>query len=161
MAKESDFNEALYDKGKAAYNLKQNAVAYSVLNKFSNKFSSEKAAEAKYLVAKILYEKQDYKASNDTCFKLKNRFASYEYWLKLFLLIADNYTALGKTFQAKATLESIIGNYEGDPKILEEANEKLNKLKGEELQKSKLDLTPATDELQLDKSKTLPIGEEL
>jgi hypothetical protein len=32
-------------------------------------------------------------------------------------------------------------------------------LKEEELQKSKLDLTPATDELQLDKSKTLPIGE--
>lgn len=159
-AKEIDYNDALYYKGKAAYNTQQLAIAYTTLNKYSAKISSEKAAEAKYLVAKILYDRQDYKASNDTCFKLKNKFASYEYWVvKAFLLIADNYYALGNTFQAKATLESIIANYEGDPKITEEASAKLDKIKEEELGKSKLNLTKPEDDLQMDNEKTLPLDE--
>ena len=69
---------------------------------------SEKAVEAKYMVAKILFEQLKYKNSLDTCLKLKNKYSSYEYWIaKTFILIADNYYAQGNSFQAKATLESI------------------------------------------------------
>ena len=100
---------------------------------------SVKAVEAKYMVAKILFEQQKYKASLDTCFKLKNRYSSYEYLIaKTFILIADNYYAQGNTFQAKATLESIVENYEGDKAVLDEAKTKLENIRSEELHKSKI-----------------------
>ena len=54
------------------------------------------------------------------------------------MLVADNYYALGNAFQAKATLESVVQNYEGDNTLLEEARTKLENIRKEELNKSKL-----------------------
>ena len=84
-------------------------------------------------------EQQNYAASLDTCFKLKDKYSSYEYWVaKAFVLMADNYSALGNSFQAKATLESIIQNYDGDKSIIEDARAKLEKLRTDEMNKSKI-----------------------
>jgi hypothetical protein len=95
------------------------------------------------MVARILNEQGKYQQSMDTCFKLKDRYSSYEYWVvKTFILVADNYYAQGNTFQAKATLESIVQNYEGDKAVLDEAKTKLEKIRTEELNKSKI-LPPA------------------
>ena len=70
---------------------------------------------------------------------MKNKYSSYEYWIaKTFILIADNYYAQGNSFQAKATLESIVQNYDGDAVVLAEAKTKLEKIKSEELNRSKI-----------------------
>jgi hypothetical protein len=107
---------------------------------------SERAAESKYMVAKLLFDKQEYKASLDTCFKLKGRFDSYDYWVvKAFILIADDYQMMDNTFQARATLESIIENYKGDRSLVAEAKAKLEKLDAEGLNKSKIQLTTPSD----------------
>src|ERR1043165_9193816 len=117
---------------------------------------SAKAVEAKYMVAKILFEQQKYKNSIDTCFKLKNKYSSYEYWIaKTFILIADNYYAQGNAFQAKATLESIVENYDGDKAVQEEAKTKLENIKNEELQKSKLMLIQPADTLIMEQDSIL------
>ena len=47
---------------------------------------------------------------------------------------------LDNVFQAKATLQSIVDNYNGDAALLQEAKDKLAKLKAEELKNSKIDL---------------------
>lgn len=87
------------------------------------------AAEAKYNIAVIEFNKNDYKASQKTLFDLINNMPNYDYWVaKSFLLLADNYIALKDTFQAKSTLQSIIDNYEGDDDILPEAKQKLEQL---------------------------------
>jgi hypothetical protein len=108
--------------------------------------------KTKYSLAFILHKKYLYEASNTACFKIKNEYASYEYWVvKTFILIADNYAMLDNTFQAKATLQSIIDNYKGDAALIQEAKDKLEKLKAEEEKKSKIDLQLApSDTIQFD-----------
>jgi len=87
------------------------------------------AAEAKYNIARIQYLKRHYKESQKTCFELVKDLPNYDYWVtKTFLLLADNYIGLKDTFQAKATLQSIIDNYKADDDILPEAKQKLEQL---------------------------------
>ena len=151
-SKEGDINEALYIKGKSAYIQHQNDIAFVNFNRLSMATVSEHAAEAKYVVAQLLHDEGEYKASLDTCFRLKNRFASYDYWVvKGFILIADDYYVLNNSFQAKATLESIIENYKGDPNLIEEAKTKLAKLQADELKKSKIQLVTPSDSLIMEK----------
>jgi len=87
------------------------------------------AAEAKYNIAQIEYNKGKYKASQKTCFDLVKELPNYDYWVaKTYILLADNYVAMKDNFQAKATLQSIIDNYKGDDEILQTAKDKLNRI---------------------------------
>jgi TolA-binding protein len=89
------------------------------------------AAEAKYNIAQIEYNKGKYKASQKTCFDLVKELPNYDYWVaKTYILLADNYVAMKDNFQAKATLQSIIDNYKGDDDILSTAKGKLERLGG-------------------------------
>ena len=139
VGKDVDIQDAYYAKAKAYYGKGNKDFALAAFNHVTELPVSEKAVESKYMVARILYEQQDYKSSLDTCFKLKNKYSSYEYWIaKTFVLMADNYYAQGNTFQARATLESIVQNYTGDQALLDEANAKLQKIRTEEMNKSKV-----------------------
>jgi len=155
--KDNDVVEINYMKGKALYLTFKNDEALPILNKVAAAAVSEKAAESKYYACKILNEKEQYKASLDSCLKLKNRFANYELWVvKTFILMSDNYAALDNQFQAKATLESIVANYTGDEKVLQEAREKLEALTNKEIGKSKLTNDLPSDSLIMEK----PLGDE-
>jgi hypothetical protein len=96
-----------------------------------------------------------YESSNSACFKIKNDYASYEYWVvKTFILIADNYVMLDNIFQAKATLQSIVDNYNGDQALLQEAKDKLAKIKADEIENTKVDLNlNPSDTIQFDNFK--------
>lgn len=149
-SKETDVAEAYYLKAKSAYTINSKEVAYAAFNKVAAGPSSERAAESKYMTAKILRENNLHKASLDTCFKIKSKFASYEYWyVKTFILMADNYYQLGNVLQAKATLESIVANYKGDDTLLEEAKAKLDEINNEELKKSRIMEIAPSDEMQM------------
>lgn len=87
------------------------------------------AAEAKYNVARVEYLKRHYKESQKTCFELIKDLPNYDYWVtKTFILLADDYVGLKDTFQAKATLQSVIDNYKGNDDILPTAKQKLEQL---------------------------------
>ncbi len=91
---------------------------------------TEYGAEAKYMLAKILFIQEKYTESQQACFDLSNQVPAYEYWVaKGFIVLAETYAKLGNDFQAKSTLESIIDEYsiENDG-IIEEARKKLNEL---------------------------------
>ncbi|MBL0308445.1 MAG: tetratricopeptide repeat protein [Bacteroidetes bacterium] len=148
MAKDADIQEAYFEKAKASYSRGDKEYAAGAFNRVTEFPVSEKAVEAKYMAAKILFEQKEYKRSLDTCFRLKNKYSSYEYWVaKTFILIADNYIALGNQFQAKATLQSIVENYEGDKTVLEEAKTKLEAIRTDELGKSKILLPDSSDHI--------------
>jgi TolA-binding protein len=148
IAKQEDIQIANFEKGKAYYKLGDRTFAKGAFNRVAEFPVNERCVESKYMVAKILYEEANYKASLDTCFRLKNKYSSYEEWIvKTFILISDNYAAQGNSFQARATLESIVTNYEGNQVLLNEAKEKLERIRQEELNKSKLMLIPPSDTL--------------
>jgi TolA-binding protein len=127
-AEEDKFKTGLY-AGKAYLQKGDTTAAVKELNYTVNNTKTIAAAEAKYNVAKIEYQKGNYKASQKTCFDIINKLANYDYWVtKTFILLADNYVALKDPFQAKATLQSVIEGYKGDDDILPEARAKLQKL---------------------------------
>lgn len=85
-------------------------------------------AEALYNKGEIAYNL----AKRDSCkkiiFKLNDDFTSYEYWVvKGFILLSDIYRDEKDYFQARATLQSIIDNYEG-AELLAVAKRKLEEI---------------------------------
>jgi len=81
---------------------------------------SEYGAEAYYYLALINYTIGKFQDSEKLIFELINNLPSYEYWVaKAFILLSDNYVAVGSLYQAKHTLRSVIENYEGADLVLE------------------------------------------
>lgn len=112
-------------KGKILFGKKEYSKATDEFIKVVNGPLDEKSAEAKYYLAKVFYEQDAYKRSLESLFDLNRNYGSYGHWIgKSFLLIADNYIALGELLQAKATLKSIIDN-SPEKEIVDEANKKL------------------------------------
>jgi TolA-binding protein len=125
-SQEDKFKTGLY--AGLAYLL--NGDTTSAVNEFDYTVSNTKtvaAAEAKYNIAHIEYLKHEYKTSQKTCFDLVKDMPNYDYWVaKTYILLADDYVGLKDTFQAKATLQSIIDNYKGNDDILSTAQQKLD-----------------------------------
>jgi tetratricopeptide (TPR) repeat protein len=73
------------------------------------------AAEAKYNMALIQFQKKEYKATQKLIFDLADHFSAFELWVaKAYQLLAETYVKQNDFFQAKATLQSLIDNYEGE-----------------------------------------------
>lgn len=124
-----DINRAQLTLGKVFLAKADTAKA---LEKFRLLVSSTKTisgAEAKYLIATVFFGRNDYANSQQTLFSLINQIPTYDYWIgKAYILLADNYTKLGNTFQAKSTLQSIIENYKEVDDIKHTASKKLQAL---------------------------------
>ena len=122
-AEEDKFRAGLY-AGKAYL---QKADTTSALKELTDVVASTRtvtAAEAKYNIAWVQYRKKNYKGSQKTCFDLINKLSNYDYWVaKTYVLLARDYSALKDDFQAKATLQSIIDNYQTDDDVLPEARQ--------------------------------------
>ena len=121
-------NNATLYIGKAEYALGNIDIAMDQFMNTLNTAKDENGAEAQFLVGKILYEQQSYQRSIETLIDLNANFGVYENWIgQSFLLIADNYIALGEYFQAEATLNSIIEKSPLD-NVVGNAKDKLQRL---------------------------------
>ncbi len=130
-------NKAMLFLGKAAMGRGDFETAKDEFLSTLNTARDEYGAEAKYLLAEIFYLNKDYKGCYETLVGLNKDFAAYTDWVgKSYLLMADNYTAMGETFQAKGTLKSLVDNFPLQG-IKDQAREKLKKLDDEELKKQK------------------------
>src|SRR6185312_15784026 len=128
-------NKAYLYSGKAALEKQDYEKATDFFLNTLNSAKDENGAEAQYLIAEIQYKQQNYKQSLQTLYDLNDNFPSYESWLdKSFLMIADNFIALNETYQAKATLNSIIEN-SPNKETVTMAKQKLDGLAGKEEQK--------------------------
>ena len=135
--------------GKAAMQQSKQGEAIAHFKEVTKSGQDIYAAEAQYLLAKIYYQQGEYKQSLESLFILNKQFAKYTSWTNEgFLLMADNYIALGEIFQARATLQSILQNTK-DADLIKLAQEKLDYL----IQKAEADsiaqivqLPPATVE---------------
>jgi predicted negative regulator of RcsB-dependent stress response len=90
------------------------------------------AAECKFYNAQIFSHRKDFKNARKQIFELSDNYSSYEYWVaKGFILLAEVYLAEKDLFQAKATLQSLIDNYEGED-LKSIAREKMMQIIAEE-----------------------------
>lgn len=145
--------EANFYKAKSLFATNKLSESQAIFSQLVSKIPiSAIKAESAYHLNLITHKNREYQKSLDACFTFNSDYASYEYWLvKNFILIADNYVALDNFFQAKATLQSILDNYKGDQKLINEAQEKLNDISTKELQKSKVNTnTQPSDTIEFD-----------
>jgi len=106
------------------------------------KINSEIGAESRYSIAKIYFNKGEYKRCEKAIFDLVDEMPSYDDWLaKGFILLADNYLKLGNVFQAKNTLQSVIDNHEGK-ELKDLAQRKLDEINSNESPGNKMDSQP-------------------
>jgi TolA-binding protein len=106
-----------------------------------NAARDEFGAEAKYRIGEIFYLTKQHKACYETLVGMNSEFSGYDEWIgKSFLLLADNYVAMGDKFQARGTLESLITNNFPLQYIRDAARDKLKAMDDEALkEKQKLE----------------------
>lgn len=139
-ATDPDRAEAQYYLGKGYLQKRDFDQALVAFNKNISLSGDDRySAEARYWRAYIAYQKRELKKAKDLAFENNKALSGHPYWLvKSFILLADIYTEEGNLFQAKATLQSVVDNYNGDQALLDEAKEKLRRVKAAEANKSKL-----------------------
>ena len=152
-AQEDKFKTGLY----AGLAYLQKGDTTKAVNEFDYTVTNTKtvaAAEAKYNMAYIEYLKSNIKHRKKHVLICIKDMSNYDYWVaKAYILLADNYVGLKDTFQAKATLQSIIDNYKGDDDILPTAKQKLDML-------SPPKSTQGTDEMKPDSTTNKKPGNE-
>lgn len=122
-------NQASLVQSKIALEAKDDEKALEMLLNVVNEAKDVNGAEAQYLIAEMLYKQGKFNESLAACHAFNNQFAQYSKWYnKTFLLLADNYLGLKQTYQAQATLKSIIDNAK-DNETKEQARLKLAGIK--------------------------------
>ncbi len=119
--------EAHYNKAITLFRKKDYLNSLIEFRILAEDLSSKEGAEAKYMIANTLFLTNEYENSKLEIMDYISKSTPHQYWLaKSFLLLADIYLKQDDTFQAKATLQSLIDNYSiPDDGILEIANKNL------------------------------------
>jgi TolA-binding protein len=94
-------------------------------------YGTEPGAEASYNLAYISFLEGRLAESEERVYSLAENYAAFDYWVaKGFILLSDIFMKNGDEFQARQTLESVIGNYDG-PELGDLARQKLNSIGNE------------------------------
>lgn len=94
-------------------------------------------AESKYHVISIYFLKKEHKKCETEIMNFVKIKPNFDYWIaKSYILLGENYMALGDAFQAKATLKSVIDHYKGDDDIVATAQAKYDAIISQENQQN-------------------------
>ncbi len=96
-----EFKSGNYAKSKSTFS---KLISYQI---------DDHCCEAMYHLSYFAYLDDSLKLAEELIFDLVKNYSSKYYIAKSFILLADIYIDMNKTFQAKATLESVIENYNG------------------------------------------------
>ena len=128
--------EAAFSRAKANLALGNRDKAFEELDALAGDTRTKEGAEAKFLVAQMLFEEESYDFCEDEINDFIEMSTPHTYWMaRSFILLADLYTTQGKTMEAKQYLLSLQNNYDGDDDIAGMIAERLEKLSTENKQK--------------------------
>jgi len=106
------FREAHFIIGKEALANKNYDDAMDEFSLIAGECKTVEQAEAKYLICYIYFIQNQHDLAEKEIFDFVKKNTPHQFWLaKSFLLLADLYLARSDSFQAKATLQSILNNY--------------------------------------------------
>jgi tetratricopeptide (TPR) repeat protein len=130
---------ANYDAAKLAYRDADFDKALGLFNAVIRMNSADLAAEARYAIASIYEKKEENEIAGRLAEESARANVGYPFWVaKSLLLLADIQFKTGDLLNARAVTEAILENFQGDPTIMKEASEKLEKIKKEEEAKSRI-----------------------
>jgi len=131
--------ETNYKLAMSHYKMGNKDAAFPILRQLSSDTNSAEGAEAKFLVADILFGRQKLKEAETEIMDFIDKNSPHQFWLaKSFLLLSDIYLKNGDEFQAKHTLKSIEENYpEKNDGILTEAQRKIQAIEAGEASQTK------------------------
>ena len=128
--------EAIFNRAKAYLALGDNDHAIDDLDLLAEDTRTKEGAEAKYLVAQLLFDEQNYNFCEDEINEFIEMSTPHTYWMaRSFILLADLYTVQGKSMEAKQYLLSLQNNYDGEDDIAEMIADRLSKLSTDNKQK--------------------------
>jgi len=141
LSTEKEITSSYYYIGKIAYQEKKYDQSINAFNKvIQNMKNSSLAAEARYLIALIYYERKEYKLSEELCRNANTVNNSYPYWIaKTLLLLSDLLVNKNDLFNAKSAVDAVLQNYRDDAKIVAEAEVKLKQINKLQTDKSRLE----------------------
>ncbi len=125
--------ETEYYHAKALLATGNEKEAEKLLAKLATDTRSIYGAEGKYLLAQLLFEQKRHDECEKEIFNYMETSTPHAYWLaRSFILLADLYTAQGRTLEAKQYLLSLQSNYSGNEEIDHMIEERLNKIETEQ-----------------------------
>ncbi len=150
-ANEQDQIDARFYNGLLAYEINNEALAMTEMQEVMQLTDNEQGAEARYIVAEIHFNRGELVACETACKRTATETSGAESWVaKSFLLLTEVYILRDELFQAKATLKSIIENYEPDDEIKQAARSRLTQVQAMEEARSKLEAEKDTNIIELE-----------
>jgi len=98
--------------------------------------TSSLGAEAKYQLAFLDFLAEDFDSCESKIYELSENYFSDYFIAKSFILLSDIYFVKGNYFQSKATLQSIVDNYQGK-ELLNICKQKISEIEALESQEQK------------------------
>ena len=124
--------ECDYIKAKSYMATSRRDEALAIFKGLSSQPATNEGAEARYILIQDAYDRADYQAVQQAVFDFSSVAGGQNYWLaRAYITLADTFVQLGKTEQAKATLESIRDGYtpeRADDDVLDIVQSRLYKL---------------------------------
>ncbi len=141
---------AFYYSGKMAYDQKDYDRALQSFNQSIKLNDNVQAAESRYLVAFIYFEKNEIDLAETLADKSVQDNSGHDYWIaKSLILASDIQVKKGNYLRAEAALNAVIDNTD-DPQLIKEAQEKLKRIK--ELKEQKTRIQPNSNKLEFQNS---------
>ena len=101
--------------------------------------SAELAAESRYFIASIYEKKGEHEVAAKLAEESARANVGYPFWVaKSLMLLSDIQFNAGDLLNARAIMEAITENFQGDEVIMKEATEKLERIKKEEEAQSRI-----------------------
>lgn len=118
--------EAQYLKAKSLLDLRREQEALPVLKELSANTKTVEGAEAKYLVAQLLYDDGRKADAETEIFDYVENGTPHQYWLaRSFILLSDIYRDKGEDFQSQQYLQLLKDSYTGEDDIAERIAERI------------------------------------
>ena len=90
------------------------ARSSDLCNEIVSLTTNQDGSEAMYMKSYFSYLEENYSETESLIFELSERYSSNHWIAKGFVLLSDVYMNQGNNYQAKATLESVIENHDGE-----------------------------------------------
>jgi tetratricopeptide (TPR) repeat protein len=132
-------SEAYFYAGKTSLAGKDYPRALEDFAQTARLSQNEQGAEARYRMAEIHYFNAQFDLAEQQCHVANEQNANYPFWVaKSLLLLSDIAVEKNDLFNAKAALEAVIENFQGDSDIVQEARNKLTNILNMEQQQSRI-----------------------
>ncbi|MCB9311567.1 MAG: tetratricopeptide repeat protein [Lewinellaceae bacterium] len=122
----SQKGQAMFYKGKVLYDRKQFDLAMPLLKEVVVKVQNELKGESHFLIADIYFKQRQFDLAREWCLQSNQKIPEYEDWVaRCVLLLSDIFVEEKDLFNARAALEGLLDNYQGDETIRQAAKDRL------------------------------------